>query len=183
MTATTASPATTPSASSTKRGPAKFIVGAALAAVIAAGAWFALAPAPKAPEATFTSITGEKITTASLRGKVVLLNFWATDCVTCVKEMPMMVDTYKKYAPQGYEMVAVAMRHDPPNYVLNFAETRQLPFKVALDPMGEHAKTFGNVQMTPTSFLIDKEGRILKRYLGEPNTAEFHAAIEKALAS
>jgi peroxiredoxin len=178
-----ASAAAPPSAVPAKRGSAKLIVGAVLAAVVAAGAWFTLAPAPMAPEATFTSITGEKISTASLRGKVVLLNFWATDCVTCVKEMPMMVDTYKKYAPKGYEMVAVAMRHDPPNYVLNFAETRQLPFKVALDPMGEHAKTFGNVQMTPTSFLIDKQGRILKRYLGEPDTAEFHAEIEKALAS
>jgi peroxiredoxin len=171
------------SAAPGKRTTPRTLIGGVFGALIAAAAWFALAPAPKAPDATFTSITGEKISTASLRGKVLLVNFWATDCVTCVKEMPMMVDTYRKYAPKGYEMVAVAMRHDPPNYVLNFTETRQLPFKVALDPMGEHAKTFGNVQMTPTSILIDKEGRIVKRYLGEPDTAEFHAAIEKALAS
>ena len=180
---------TSSAASSTARstGPSRRVtprtlIGGVFGALIAAAAWFALAPAPKAPDATFTSITGEQISTESLRGKVLLVNFWATDCVTCVKEMPMMVDTYRKYAPKGYEMVAVAMRHDPPNYVLNFAETRQLPFKVALDPMGEHAKTFGNVQMTPTSILIDKQGRIVKRYLGEPDTAEFHAAIEKALA-
>ena len=89
----------------------------------------------------------------------------------------------KAPAPKPFEFIAVAMRHDPPNYVMNYTEKNALPFRVALDPMGEHAKTFGNVQMTPTSFLIDKEGRILKRYLGEPNTAEFHAAIEKALAS
>ncbi len=166
-----------------QRGAAKLIAILAVAAIAAAGAWFALAPANTAPNTTFTSIKGEKFTTESLRGKVVLVNFWATSCVTCVKEMPMMVDTYNKYAPQGYEMVAVAMSYDPANYVLNFAESRKLPFKVALDPVGDIARSFNDVKLTPTSFLIDKEGRILKRYLGEPNVAEFHATIEKALAS
>jgi len=94
----------------------------------------------------------------------------------------MMVETYKKYAPKGYDMVAVAMSYDPANYVLNFAETRQLPFKVALDPVGDIAKAFQDVKLTPTSFLIDKQGNIIKRYLGEPDEAEFHATIEKALA-
>ncbi len=162
--------------------PVKLIAGAVIAVAVAAGAWFTLGGAPQVPDATFTSITGEKFSTEGLRGKVVLINFWATDCVTCVKEMPMLVDTHRKYAPQGYETVAVAMRHDPPNYVINFVETRQLPFKVALDPMGEHAKNFGDVRMTPTSILVDRNGRILKRYLGEPDVAEFHANIEKALA-
>ena len=166
-----------------QRGAAKLAAILAVALLAAAGAWFALAPAAKAPDTTFTSIQGEQITTESLRGKVVLVNFWATSCVTCVKEMPMMVETYKKYAPRGYEMIAVAMSYDPANYVINFAQTRELPFKVALDPMGEIARSFNDVKLTPTSFLIDKQGRIVKRYLGEPDVAEFHATIEKALAS
>jgi peroxiredoxin len=166
-----------------QRGAAKAIVIVAVALLAAAGAWFFLAPSSQAPDAAFTSIQGEKFTTESLRGKVVLVNFWATDCETCVHEMPMMVDTYKKYAPQGYEMVAVAMKYNPANYVLNFAQTRQLPFKVALDPMGKIAAAFHEVQLTPTSFLIDKQGRIIKRYLGEPDPAAFHAEIEKALAA
>lgn len=166
-----------------QRGAAKLAAVLVVALLAAAGAWFALAPAAKAPDTTFTSIHGDTFTTESLRGRVVLVNFWATSCVTCVKEMPMMVETYKKYAPQGYEMVAVAMSYDPANYVLNFAQSRELPFKVALDPMGEIARSFEDVKLTPTSFLIDKQGRIIKRYLGEPNVAEFHATIEKALAS
>lgn len=165
-----------------QRGAAKLVALLAVALLAAAGAWFAMAPAAKAPDTTFTSIHGDTFTTDSLRGKVVLVNFWATSCVTCVKEMPMMVETYKKYSPQGYEMVAVAMSYDPANYVLNFAQTRELPFKVALDPMGDIARSFNDVKLTPTSFLIDKQGRIIKRYLGEPNVAEFHATIEKALA-
>jgi peroxiredoxin len=166
-----------------QRGAAKIIAMLAVVAIAAAGGWFALAPASKAPDTTFTSITGEKITTASLRGKVVLVNFWATSCVTCVQEMPMMVQTYNKYAPKGYEVVAVAMSYDPANYVLNYTKTRELPFKVALDPMGKIADSFPDVKLTPTSFLIDKQGRIIKRYLGEPDVAEFHATIEKALAA
>jgi peroxiredoxin len=116
-----------------------------------------------------------------LQGKVVMVNFWATSCATCVKEMPHMVDTYNKYKGQGLEFVAVAMQEDRPDYVLNFAETRQLPFKVALDVKGEAAKAYGDVKMTPTTFVIDRQGRIIKRYVGEPEFQALHQLLEKAL--
>ncbi len=67
-----------------------------------------------APQATFVSLKGERITTGELRGKVVLVNFWATDCATCIKEMPQVVATYNKYRERGLELIAVAMRHDSP---------------------------------------------------------------------
>ena len=130
---------------------------------------------------TFVSLQGEKITTASLRGKVVLVNFWATDCVTCVKEMPEIVATYNKYRSQGFETIAVAMRHDPPNYVLGYVEKNKLPFTVALDPMGELAKAFGEVKLTPTTFVIDKQGKVVTRILGEPDFAKLHALLEEKL--
>ncbi len=135
-----------------------------------------------APSISLVTITGEKLTQAEFKGKVTLVNFWATSCVTCVKEMPMLVQTYTKFAPKGYQTVAVAMSYDPPNYVLNFVETRKLPFKVALDPLGEIAKAWNNTQVTPTSYLVNKRGEIVKRYVGEPNPAEFHATIEKLLS-
>ncbi|WP_107979672.1 TlpA disulfide reductase family protein [Pseudoduganella sp. UC29_71] len=157
----------------------------ALAAAVIAGlgvtAYFSLNQHSSAPEVTFLGIKGEQITPASLRGKVVMVNFWATSCSTCVKEMPQMVDTYNKYKDKGLEFVAVAMKEDPPNYVLNFAETRQLPFKVALDVKGDAAKAYGNVAMTPTTFVIDKDGRIIKRYVGEPEFPALHKLLEKAL--
>lgn len=93
-----------------------------------------------------------------------------------------MVDTYNKFKDQGLEFVAVAMNYDPPNYVLNFTETRKLPFKVALDTTGELAKAFGDVAMTPTTFVIDKQGKIIKRYLGEPEFGALHALLKKELA-
>ena len=136
-----------------------------------------------APEVTYTSLSGEKITSQSLRGKVVMVNFWATSCATCIKEMPDMVKTYNKFQGRGLEFVAVAMSYDPPNYVLNYARTRSLPFKVALDSDGSVAKAFGDIKLTPTTFVIDKQGNIVKRYVGEPDFAELHELLDKALAA
>ena len=135
-----------------------------------------------APSVSFRTLTGEQIAMESLRGKVVMVNFWATSCATCVQEMPEMVDTYKKYSDRGLEFIAVAMSYDPPNYVLNFSESRQLPFKVALDIDGQAAKSFGDVKLTPTTFVIGKDGTILKRYVGIPEFAAMHQLLEKALA-
>lgn len=173
----------TPPGTAPGRVSVRWVLVVAAAIVLAVGAWFTLAPAKPAPQATFTSLQGETFTTDSLKGKVVLVNFWATSCVTCVKKMPMLTDSYTTYGPQGYEVVAVAMQYDPPNFVVHFTETRELPFTVTLDPMGEIARAFGDVRLTPTSFLIDREGRVVKRYLGDVSQDVFFADIERALRS
>lgn len=136
----------------------------------------------EAPSSTFVLIDGATATTADLKGKVALVNFWATTCVSCVKEMPELVATYNKYKAQGFDTVAVAMSYDPPAWVLNFAQTRQLPFKVALDNTGEIAQSWGDVKLTPTTYLIDRQGHIVKRFVGEPDFPALHALIEKLLA-
>jgi peroxiredoxin len=138
--------------------------------------------AQAAPESTFVLLDGSKKTTADLKGKVTLVNFWATSCVTCVAEMPKLVSTYEKYRAQGYDTVAVAMRYDPPSYVVNYAETRKLPFRVAIDNTGAVAKAWGEVQLTPTTFLVNRRGEIVKRYVGEPDFVALHKLIEKLLA-
>jgi peroxiredoxin len=94
-----------------------------------------------------------------------------------------MVDTYNKFKGQGLQFVAVAMKDDRPDYVLNYAQTRRLPFTVALDSGGDLAKQFGDVAMTPTTFVIGKDGKILKRYLGEPDFASLHALLQKSLTT
>lgn len=156
----------------------------AILAVAAAGfaLYAALFANTVAPQVTFVSLQGEQITTHSLRGKVVLVNFWATDCAICLKEMPDMVKTYKKYHERGFEYVAVAMKHDPPNYVIGYAEKNALPFKVALDPMGALAQAFGDVKLTPTTFVIDRRGNIVGRIVGEPDFAKLHELLEAKLA-
>src|SRR3982751_5585157 len=91
-----------------------------LAGVLGFAGYSALFTTHPAPAVTFTSLQGEKIPTADLRGRVVLVNFWATDCPACMKEMPRMVTTYNRFQNQGFQFIAVAMRHDPPNYVISY---------------------------------------------------------------
>ena len=136
-----------------------------------------------APDSTFVLLDGSQARTADLQGKVTLVNVWATTFVTCVKEMPALVATHQKYAPRGYETMAVAMSYDPPAWVVNFVQSRQLPFKVALDNTGEIAKAWGDVKLTPTTYLLDKQGRIVKRYVGEPEMDALHKLIEELLAA
>lgn len=156
---------------------------AALVVLAGIGLWQFSGSAKTAPEVTFTSLDGRQFTMQDLRGKVVLVKFWATSCVTCVAQMPDTIEAYNEYAPQGYEVIAVAMDYDPPNYVRNFTQSRQLPFTVAMDTSGEIAKAFDDVKLTPTTYLIDKQGRIIKRYLGNYDKAAFRNTVEKALAS
>src|SRR5574340_1531751 len=155
------------------------IVVAVLA--VAGALAYAMTEKPAAPAATFTTLEGKSISLDELRGKIVLVNFWATSCPGCIKEMPDMIETYNQYKGRGFEIVAVAMSYDPPNYVANLVKTRQLPFPVALDVNGAHARAFGDVQLTPTSFIIDKNGRILEQKLGDLNFTKLKALLDKEL--
>lgn len=157
----------------------------ALASLLGLGTLAGLAGcggAQVAPASTFVLLDGSKQTTADLKGKVTLVNFWATSCVTCVAEMPKIISTYNKYQGQGYDTLAVAMSYDPPSYVVNYVETRKLPFKVAIDNTGAVAKAWGDVQLTPTTYVVNKRGEIVKQYVGEPDFATLHQLIEKLLA-
>lgn len=154
---------------------AAVLVGLGVAAYVSTGS-------SAAPASTFVLLDGSSRTTADLKGKVTLVNFWATSCTTCVHEMPRIIETYQKYKDRGYETLAVAMSYDPPSYVVNFTETRKLPFKVAIDNTGAVAQAWGDVKLTPTTYIVDKKGRIVKRYVGEPDFAELHGLIERLLA-
>lgn len=152
-----------------------------LVALSALGFWCALAPKPPAPIVALSLIDGRQLDTATLRGKVVFVNFWATSCPPCVKEMPQMAATQSRFAARGYETVAVAMSHDKPEWVREFARRHVLPFPVALDASGVAADAFGKVRLTPTSFLIDRRGRIVQQYVGEPDWTKLNARIEALL--
>jgi len=157
-------------------------VAAAVAVLAIGAAAYVGTGASAAPDSTFVLLDGSRKTTADLKGKVTLVNFWATSCVTCVAEMPKIMSTYDKYKARGYDTLAVAMSYDPPAYVVNYAETRKLPFKVAIDNTGAVAKAWGDVQLTPTTFIVNKQGKVVKRFVGEPDFAELHRLIEKLLA-
>lgn len=158
----------------------------AVLAVAAVGAgvlgYQSLATKPKAPEVSYVLLDGQKLDSSSWQGKVMLVNFWATSCTTCVHEMPQIVATHEKFRQRGFDTLAVAMSYDPPAYVAMFAETRKLPFSVAIDNTGEVARRFGDIRLTPTTVLINKHGEIVKRFVGEPDFNALHALIEQLLA-
>ena len=151
---------------------------AAIALVAGAFLWTGNA---KAPSSTFVLLDGSRKPSTELEGKVTLINFWATSCVTCVAEMPMLISTYEKYKGKGFGTIGVAMAYDPPSYVVNFVQTRKVPYDIAIDNTGAIAKSWGDVQLTPTSYLVNKRGEIVKRYVGEPDFSELHQLIETLL--
>ncbi len=161
----------------------KWLVAATVAVCAAVGTAVVLnSNVRQAPPSTFVLLDGSQQAMQALQGKVTLVNFWATSCTTCVAEMPDIVRTYDKYRAQGFETLAVAMSYDPPSYVVNFAETRKLPFKVAIDNTGAVARAWGDVKLTPTTFIVNKRGEIVKSYVGAPDFAELHQLIERLLA-
>ena len=158
------------------------VVVALLTGVVVAGAALLLAVRSSSiPEVTFTTLAGKSITPKELRGKVVLVNFWATTCEVCARELPQIVATYKSYASRGFEVIAVAMPYDRPDWVVDYVRREELPFTVALDFEGTINRAFGGVEATPTGFLIDKQGKILQRIVGEPDFARLRETIGREL--
>jgi thiol-disulfide isomerase/thioredoxin len=135
-----------------------------------------------APQVTFTPLVGPPVSLPALRGKVVLVSFWATSCTVCLTEMPMMVDLHRTYAPRGLELVAVAMPYDAPWRVADYATRTALPFRVTFDLHGEAVNAFGGVSGTPTAFLIDKRSRIVRKIEGAPDFAQLRKQIEELVA-
>lgn len=159
----------------------KFLLAAIVAAcVVGVVAQFLQSPAP-APLTRFVLLDGSSQSMAHYKGRVTLVNFWATSCAVCVAEMPQLIATHQKYQSQGYGTVAIAMHYDPPSYVVNFAETRKLPFAVAIDNTGAVARAWGDVDATPTTFLLNRRGEIVRRYVGAPDFADLHRLIETLL--
>ncbi|MBU0593287.1 MAG: TlpA disulfide reductase family protein [Pseudomonadota bacterium] len=153
--------------------------------ILALVAWLALTltQKPTAPQISLSTLEGKQISLESLRGKVVLVNFWATSCPGCIKEMPHLAETWRKYHDRGLEVVAVAMSYDPPEYVRNYTRQNALPFTIALDADGKAAQAFNQVKLTPTTFIIAKDGHIIQQTLGELDFVKLHALLEQQLGT
>lgn len=153
-----------------------------LAGMTLGGGLAACGSTQMAPDVVYTVLDGTTNHTAALRGQVVLVNFWATSCAPCVKAMPALVATHQQFAARGLHTLAVAMQHDAPAAVSQFAQSRQLPFDVVIDNTGAVARAFGGVRITPTTFVIDRRGAIAQHSTGEPDAARLNALLARLLA-
>ena len=137
---------------------------------------------PTAPDVQFNTIDGKQISMASLKNQVVLVNFWATDCPGCIKEMPQLISTYKQYHQKGFEIIAVAMPYDQITQILNYSKSQALPFPVTHDSSAEIIEKFGKVNLTPTAFIYDKQGRLLQHTIGELDFNALQQLLNKELS-
>jgi len=145
--------------------------------------WLAPAALKTAPDIGLMTLDGKELQLASLQGRPVLVTFWATTCNSCVSEIPHLVRLYDELAPQGLEIIGIAMDYDPPNRVLAMRKARNIPYPVALDIQADAARAFGNVRLTPTSFLIAPDGRITHQRTGKMNMAALRKDILAMLAA
>jgi len=118
-----------------------------------------------APNFTFPGLDGKKVSLADFKGKVVLLNIWATWCAPCVAEMPSMEKLYQELKDEGFEILAVSVDESGAEAVSPFMEKHKLSFPVLLDTRGE-IKNLYQTTGIPESFIVDKNGIILEKIIG-----------------
>ncbi|MDG4550679.1 MAG: TlpA disulfide reductase family protein [Candidatus Contendobacter sp.] len=158
------------------------IAGIALTVILAVVAvWFMPAGLRQAPPLVGQTLDGRTLTLEQLRGKPVLVTFWATTCPSCIEEMPHLIDLYRELNPKGLEIIGVAMAYDPPEQVRTLARQRQIPYPVVLDTQARIAREFDNVRLTPTTVLISPEGRIVHYRLGLLDLPKLRETIREML--
>jgi peroxiredoxin len=135
----------------------------------------------EAPGFTLRLLTGETLSLASLKGKPLLVNFWASNCPHCQQEAPVMVRMYERYRDKGLAVVSINVIWDNADDARRFVETQHLPYAVGLDAIGAIGGAYG-VDATPTTFYIDKGGVVRARQDGEGSEAEIAKRIEALLA-
>jgi peroxiredoxin len=144
----------------------------------------AFGPGDTAPDFTKTQLaSGKKFHLADLKGKVVLVNFWATWCGPCRMEIPGFVDLVTQYRKKGLAIVGVSIDRKPEGEVKDFLGKAHINYPVVMDPDGELANQYGGFEYIPVSFLIGKDGKVLKVYPGASGKERFEQDIRQALGS
>ena len=131
------------------------------------------------PRVDFITLSGQAFGPQQYLGKPLYVNFWSTTCSVCLQEMPELVRLHETLGARGLQMVAVAMPYDMPSAVVELSALRQWPFAVAIDPQSLATKAFGNVQQTPSHFLLDEKGEVVWQAQGALRIE----ALEKAFNS
>jgi cytochrome c biogenesis protein CcmG/thiol:disulfide interchange protein DsbE len=133
-----------------------------------------------APDFTLKDANGQKVHLSDYKGKVVLLDFWATWCGPCNIEIPWFTDFQRKYKDRGFEVLGVAEDDDGWKAVSPFITEKKINYRIVLgdDKTGD---LYGGIEALPTTFIIDRDGRIASVHLGLSGKKEFEDAIEKLL--
>ncbi len=137
-------------------------------------------PLEPAPDFELNSVDGRTVKLSDLRGKVVVLNFWATWCAPCRVETPWLVDFYRQFKEQGLEVVGVSMDDGNQEHVADFVKEMGINYTVL---MGNHAvgDAYGGLRFLPQTFFIGRDGKIITHSFGIKSKGDFEAAIKQSL--
>ena len=141
-------------------------------------------PAPgakAAPSFTLQDLDGKTVSLSDFKGKVVVLDFWATWCPPCVMEIPHFIELYEQYKEQGFAMVGISLDREGIGVVESFARKYRVNYPILMAD-GQVDKAYGGITGIPTTFVIDSAGNIRQKYIGYRDKAVFEADIKTLLA-
>src|SRR5580704_15971607 len=146
-------------------------------------------PLPNEPEVTFKDLQGKDVSLASLKGKVVLVNFWATWCEPCQVEIPWLIEMQEKYGPRGFVILGIALDEEGKSVVAPYVAKERFDVNGQKLPMSykiligndDAADKFGGLFGYPTSILISRDGKQIKRVTGMISPDEMNKAVESQL--
>ena len=137
--------------------------------------------AKSAPSFTLQDLNGKTVSLSDFKGKVVVLDFWATWCPPCVKEIPHFIELYEQYKDQGFAMVGISVDREGIGVVESFARKYKINYPILMND-GRVANAYGGITGIPTTFVIDRAGNIRRKYIGYRDKAVFEADIKAFLA-
>ena len=134
----------------------------------------------QAPQFTLRSIDGKMVSLSDFKGKVVILDFWATWCPPCRKEIPSFIELYQQYKGKGLEIIGIALDRQGPSVVEPFVKKTGINYHI-LYPTRKVIIDYGGIESIPTTFIIDKKGKIRHKYVGYRGKKLFEARIKELL--
>lgn len=136
----------------------------------------------KAPEFTLSDLDGRAVHSSEFAGQVLLLNFWATWCPPCQAEIPALEALHREYESRGFRVLGISLDESGPDEVKAFVRRFGMTYPVLMGN-DEIVEAYGGIRGIPTTFLVARDGRIAKKFIGEQDKSDFSQAIEPLLAS
>lgn len=138
------------------------------------------APLQMAPDFKITDLQGDEVSMSRLRGKVVIVNFWATWCPPCRHEIPWFIELQKRYGPDGLQIVGISLDAAGPAHVAQFAKEMGINYTIAMGDRAIAAR-FGGVDVLPSTFYIGRDGKIVRSVPGLMRKEQIEAIVTNAL--